>query len=236
METDLAAALQALERAADTPGSLSRPFVEVFPITGAAVSTVGRLLGSETVSASDSMAARLDELQFDLGEGPCWDAMNLAKPILEPRIRKEPTRIWPAFSRALEREPVSSLFAFPLMLGNLRIGAVDLYSVDEVVLDAEQARQAGTMADAVSRHVLRKALDEVGIDRDERFTPFSRRIVHQATGMIIAQLRIPADEALLVIQGHAFAENRPMMEVAQDITDRTLVFSQESNGIEDRHE
>ena len=49
---------------------------QVFPVTGSAVSTVGGFLGSETVAASDEYAARLDELQFDLGEGPCWDAVR----------------------------------------------------------------------------------------------------------------------------------------------------------------
>ena len=50
--------------------------------------------------------------------------------------------------------------------------------------------------------------------------------------MVLAQLRLPADDARLVIQGHAFATNRSMMDVASDIVNRTLGFSNGSEGIE----
>jgi len=232
MPDSLDAALDALERSAEHPSTLSVPFVEMFPITGAAVSTVGSLIGSETVSASDAVAAELDELQFDLGEGPCWDAMNSGQPVLEPTIRSNPRTRWPAFTPALDGTPVNSLFAFPLRLGTLRIGAVDLYSVHPVELDATQTRQASTMAQAVSRHVLRRALDEIGGDYDDTGNAYSRRLIHQATGVVLAQLRLPPEDARLVPQGHAFATNRSMMEVAQDVLDRKLNFAQGASGIE----
>jgi hypothetical protein len=225
-------ALNALERAAHQPSTFSEPFVGMFPVSGAAISTVGSLLGSETISASDSLAARVDELQFDLGEGPCWDVVASGKPVLEPELRTNPRHTWPAFSPAVQRENVSSLFAFPLSLGTLRFGAVDLYSANPVQLDELQTQQAQTMASVVSRHVLRRALDEAGGDYDREGNAHSRRLVHQATGMVLAQLRLPADDARLVIQGHAFATNRSMMDVADDIVNRRLSFSSGSEGIE----
>ena len=157
-------ALEALERSAAHPSAFAEPFVGMFPVSGAAVSTVGALLGSETISATDALAARVDELQFDFGEGPCWDAMNLSKPVLEPALRTRPRRTWPAFSPAIERENVESLFAFPLVLGTLKIGAIDLYSSQPVRLTPTQAKHAETMAAVVSRHVLRHALDEADGD------------------------------------------------------------------------
>jgi hypothetical protein len=51
--------------------SLASPFVSVLPIAGAAVSVLSARIGQSTVSATDDTARRLDELQFDLGEGPC---------------------------------------------------------------------------------------------------------------------------------------------------------------------
>ena len=76
MTSSFGAAMEALDRSATSPSGFCRPFVDFLPITGASVSTVGNFLGSETLSASDDVAARLDELQFDLGEGPCWDAVR----------------------------------------------------------------------------------------------------------------------------------------------------------------
>src|ERR1700709_576090 len=161
-DSALTAALDAVHRAASNPSSFCWPFVELFPVSGAAVSTVGDLLGSETVSASDPIAARVDELQFDLGEGPCWDAMRLGRPILEPDLQTRPSTVWPAFSAAVLDQNVSSLFAFPLTVGALRIGAVDLYAVNHVDLNPVQTQQAQSMAGAVGKHVLRRALNAAG--------------------------------------------------------------------------
>ena len=193
--TDFPTAMAALEGASDFPGAYVAPFLDVLPVTGAAVSTLGELLGSETLIASDQRAARLDELQFDLGEGPCWDAVRLGRPVLETDVRHSGR--WPAFSTAITAEDVSSIFAFPLAVGSLRFGAIDLYSTAPVRLDETQARQAGAMAAVVGRHVLRRALADIGAE--EIPTGYSRRIVHQATGVVLAQLDISPDDALSLI-------------------------------------
>lgn len=230
-DSALSAALGVLEHSTDESAYL-QPFVEMFPVSGASVSTIGELLGSETIVASDDVSARVDELQFDLGEGPCWDALHLGRPVLEPDIRHRPRTVWPAFSPALLEQGVGSLFAFPLIVGPLRVGAIDLYSIDAVDLDARQSRQACALADAVGRLVLRRALHAIGDEGVDVGNAFSRRLIHQATGMVIAQLCIPADDARLMIQGHAFAAGRPMMEIAQDIMDRKLSFTRGEHGIE----
>lgn len=226
------AAMDALERSAETPAGFCRPFLDVLPVSGASVATVGDLLGSETLSASDEVAARLDELQFDLGEGPCWDAMASGRPVLEPDVRSLPRSTWPAFSDAILRADISSIFAFPLAVGPLRMGAVDLYSVAPVELDRRQTKQADAMAAVVGRHVLRQALNAVGRDADDTGNAFSRRLIHQATGVVLAQLELSADDARLVIHGYAFAASQSMKEIAQDILDGRLNFSRGDGGIE----
>lgn len=232
MSSAFAAAMDALEQSAETPAGFCRPFLDVLPVSGASVSTVGDLLGSETLSASDELAAWLDELQFDLGEGPCWDAVSTGRPILKPDLRSRSGSVWPAFSAGIIQADVSSIFAFPLAVGPLRMGAVDLYSIAPVELDRRQTRQADAMAAVVGRHVLRRALDTVGSDGDDTGNAYSRRLIHQATGVVLAQLDLSADDARLVIQGHAFAASRSMKEVAQDILDGRLNFSMDNGGIE----
>jgi hypothetical protein len=232
MGISFTSAIDALERSGGSPDELAAPFVAVFPVSGAAVSTIGELLGSETVSATDEQAARLDELQFDLGEGPCWDALRSTRPVLMPDVRRDAPSAWPAFSAAISDDDLSSIFAFPLCVGPLRIGAIDMYSVAPVRLDSRQALQAGAMADVVSRQVLRHALNAVGDENEETGNAFSRRFIHQATGVVLAQLDLSADDARLVIQGHAFASSRTMMDVARDIVEGRLRFTKGPGGIE----
>lgn len=211
--------------------SLSRFFVELFPITGAAVSTVGDVLGSETISATDDVAVRLDELQFDLGEGPCWEAMRTVAAVIEPEFRLRGLARWPAFAAAAENDAVASMFAFPLAVGELKIGAVDLYSSTPVNLSPVECTQATAMAEAIGRHVLRDALSDFA-ERDAQAGLYSRRTIHQATGVVLAQLAISPDDALLMIQARAFSTGQRMMEVAQAIVDGTFRFSRTAQGIE----
>jgi len=232
MGSSFTSAIDALERSGDAPGELAAPFVAVFPVSGASVSTIGELLGSETIAATDAQAARLDELQFDLGEGPCWDALRSTRPVLMDDVRRDAPAIWPAFSAAIRDDDMSSLFAFPLSVGPLRIGAVDMYSVAPIRLDSTQALQVGAMAGIVSRHVLRRALNAVGDEYEEAGNAFSRRFIHQATGVVLAQLDLSAEDARLVIQGHAFAASRAMMDVARDIVEGRLSFTNGPRGIE----
>lgn len=67
-------------RRADVGDDLCAPFLSVLPVAGIAISTVGNPFGSERVCASDAIAARLDEIQIDLGEGPCWEAVRTGMP------------------------------------------------------------------------------------------------------------------------------------------------------------
>ncbi|WP_091228096.1 GAF and ANTAR domain-containing protein [Microbacterium sp. 3J1] len=231
MSDPFESALTELQRSGHRLPSLSGFFVELFPVTGAAVSTVGDLLGSETISATDDTAARLDELQFDLGEGPCWDAMRSVAAVIEPEFRLRGVARWPAFAAATEKHAVASMFAFPLSVGELTMGAVDLYSSEPVTLSPAECAQAITMAEVVGRHVLRDALSDFA-DRDARAGLYSRRTIHQATGIVLAQLDISPDDALLMIQARAFSTGQRMMEVAQAIVDGSLRFTRATGGIE----
>jgi hypothetical protein len=231
MANTFADAVDSLTAMSGRESELWRPVLEVIPVEGAAISTIAEFLGAETVSASGPLAARLDELQFDLGEGPCWDAMREDRPVLEPDLRSRPNRDWPAFSRAIVEHDVGAIFAFPLAFGPLRLGAMDLYSAAARELSSTEERQSGIMASVISRLVLdraiRRADDSANLFAEDQF---SRRLIHQATGMVLAQLDISADDALLLIQGHAFARNRPMREIAEEILDRRLDFSNDHVG------
>lgn len=156
--------------------------------------------------------------------------MKLARPVFAPDLTEQHS-LWPSFTEAVLELGIASLFAFPLVLGPLRIGAIDLYSLSPITLDPVQTTRAGEMARLISRQILRSALDDAERFDSATTNAYSRRVIHQATGMLLAQLDISASDALLVIQGHAFAAARSMMDVAQDIVDRNLTFSKNDESV-----
>ena len=204
------------DRRGDEPSAAA--LVVVAGVTGAAISTMGNLLGAETLSATDRRIARVDELQFDLGEGPCWDAIALGRPVLEPDLQGAPQGAWPAFADAVR---------------GLRIGAIDLYDEEPRSLDDAVLARTADLTAATARSVLRRAIERAQLD-EEPVAPHSRRVIHQATGFVIAQLGVPVDEAELLIRASAFAEGRPMREVAEEIVRRERSFTVHGGSIEER--
>jgi GAF domain-containing protein len=213
----------------ETALALCSRFLRALPIDGAAISTLGAPFGTQTVAASDARSARIDELQFDLGEGPCWQALATKLPVLTDDLRTDRNPAWPMFRAALDSTDVGGLFAFPLTIGSLDIGVVDLYSVAPGALSTADIRTATELADVTARVVLRRALGANDPDGQNLLDPqgYSRRVVHQATGMILAQLELSAVDALLLLRGYAFSEDRTVRSVSMDIVERKLNFSTE---------
>lgn len=222
-------AAAALFRAGDD-GDLCDPFLAALPIRGVAISTLGDPIGSETVCASDAVAAQLDEIQLDLGEGPCWEAMTTGRPVLEPDMQAATTVTWPLALSAMRELRLGAAFAFPMRLGDLDIGAVDLYHDEAFVLPPRAVEHASVLAEGAARQVLRRALARADSDTDgdsagDDISEYSRREVYQASGMLAAQTGVRAEDALLLLRAHAFAMGRTVMDLSADIIARTVDFT-----------
>jgi hypothetical protein len=216
-------------------GQFGEILLEAFPGDGISVSTLGDLLPSQTLSATDKTAARIDEMQFDLGEGPCWDAVKQGEPVFLSDLTSGAIDRWPAFLRAIATSPVSSLFAFPIIFGPLRLGAIDSYSRDSSRVPPEDTEALHRLGMALGRRVLEHALTESDHANDgyepPRGDPFSRRSIHQATGVVIAQIGGTPEDAHLLIQGQAFSLHKSMVEVAADLLERRIRFLRSPVGI-----
>lgn len=190
---------------------------------GAVVSTLGPPMGSQTVCASSRVGARIDEIQIDLGEGPSWEALRTRHPVAAADLRANGGARWPGAWAALRELEVTSLYAFPLFVGQLSIGSIGLYSAAARELSAADVAGMSRLAAIVSGILLRRALDRLGVVGTEApDEPYSRREVHQATGMIAARSEIDVDDALMLLRGHAYATGRPVRDVAADVIARVV--------------
>jgi hypothetical protein len=212
---DLQSALSSIHSASVPDSGLSPPFLTLIPGDGASVATFGTFAGNETISITDSRAARIDQLQFDLNEGPCWEALQQNQPVAEPDVRNHPTNRWPAFLPAAADDGVGALFAIPLRFGPFLLGAVGVYARGPLHVPAAEATAAVTLANAVSRRILHRLI----VHRDN-YTPIrqlQRRSVHQAAGIVLAQLGLPPTDAYLLIQGLAAARDETTADTADQI-------------------
>jgi len=179
------------------------------------------------VGATDVTARTMEELQYTLGEGPCIDSASEQRPVLQPDlVRTGPLR-WPAFGPAVIEAGVAAMFAFPLQVGGIRLGVLDLYRDRSGPLDQNQFRDAVTYANAavvLLLHLQQQMEPGAGL-HPQLIDPHDfRPEVHQATGMVSVQAAIGLTEALLLLRARAYSSERSILEVARDVLARRLRF------------
>jgi hypothetical protein len=191
---------------------------------GIMLRSVDTLLGS--VGMTDAVSALIEELQFTVGEGPCIDAFNLGRPILEPDLA-EPTRRWLGFTPPVLDAGVRAIFSFPLQAGSVCMGALDLYRRQPGALSGDQHADAVAIAGVVAEVVLAmQARARPGALAAELRRLTERRLVeHQAVGMASVQLGLSIGDALLRLRAHAFAHDIPFATLTQDVVDRRVSFN-----------
>jgi hypothetical protein len=206
--------------------TLCSSFVDALAVTGASISVFGVHGGQSTICATDSVSARAEALQFELGEGPHWQALAERSFVLCPDLATGGAA-WPVFRVAARELGIGALFAFPMIMGAAIVGVVDLYRTKPGVLNAELVSRATSMASRVAGAAVHQATQSANSEESEEreMAPALRREVHQATGMILAQLNITATEAFSRLRSHAFGSSRTVEEVAHDVVLRVLDFT-----------
>ena len=134
-------------------GSLCRAAVKALPVTGAGVSLMSAegMLG--VAAASDLIATELARLQFTLGEGPCLDAFNGRRPLLEPDLDAAAGR-WPGYAAAAMAHGARAVFSFPLQIGAAQLGVLDLYRTTPGPLTGEPLALALTFTEVTVEGLL----------------------------------------------------------------------------------
>ena len=110
-----------------------------------------------------------------------------------------------------------------LQVGRARVGALDLYRDTPGGLSDADIHDALRLGDAVTQVLLaiRGARADPGPGGPDIGLSVSAE-VYQAAGMITVQLDVDIAEALARLRAHAYAEERPLREVARDVVDRRL--------------
>jgi hypothetical protein len=173
------------------------------------------------VHASNPTSARLEDLQLTVGEGPCVDAFASGGPILVSDLAADVAR-WPAFGSAAVELGAAAVFSFPLQVGVVRLGSLDLYRDEPGELSGPAFTTALILADLATLTVIEQ-IDGHTID-DVTWLADSHTEIHQAVGMVRIQLGVSSDTALLRLRGYAFTHGLALAEVARRVVSRTLLF------------
>ena len=126
--------------------------VEVMPITAAGVTLISPVTAPRYVASSDEAALRYEQLQTELGEGPCLAAYASGSAVSVPDLRHDDR--FPNFAPRALAEGLVAVFTFPLHHGDHQLGALDLYRDSPGALDAEAMATAQTLADVAAAYLI----------------------------------------------------------------------------------
>jgi len=178
-------------------------------------------------AVSEPAYEAIEELQFVLGEGPCLDAFATRRPVLVPELAAAEMLRWPGYAPAVRDRGMRAVFAFPLQIGAARLGVLDVFRVEAGALSAGQLRQALTFADMAVTTLLDEQ-ERAATDGPDDVMG-QRAELYQAQGMVAVQLGVPLADALARLWAHAYAEGRPLGDVARDVVARRLVFGSDQS-------
>lgn len=208
----LAAAAAAAQR--DKPGTSGRSAVaaacgELLPGDGSAVTLMSGDEDRSTVYASDHVLRDLAKREYTLGQGPSLSAFRTRRPVLVSDMTSAGAIArWPMLAEEITHLPVRALATFPLQVGMIRVGVASVYRQSPGLFAPSDMT---FILDALD--MLTVALLSVGSDSPaQRFDvgwlepgALARDQVHQATGMLIAQLGVDARTAFAALRREAAA-------------------------------
>ncbi|MFC9688203.1 ANTAR domain-containing protein [Kribbella sp. NPDC056951] len=167
------------------------------------------------LTATDDIAAQFENLHDILADGPGRQAYrdNVA---FSADLRPGSGRRWPEFIRtARETADDVTLHCFPMRPISTPMGVFSVYARAGELTESPAVLQF--LADAIGAAVLN---DSDLLDADGAWA--ARAVVHQATGMLIAQLRVGPEDAMAILRAHAFADNATVEMIAEQIVQRRL--------------
>jgi len=187
------------------------------------------------LAATPGVGAAVEELQLSLGVGPCRDAWASGRPVLHADLAATGPARWPAFVSGAAAAGVRAVFAFPVRVGAVRLGVLDVSRTRVGELDTAELATALSYADAALA-----VLVHLQADHSARGGPplavtliEDSAEVHQATGMVSVQAAVSVTQALGLLQARAWSSGRTLREVARDVLRGTVTFTRGDEGIDD---
>jgi len=193
----------------------------------------------EPVCAVGQVGASLAELQVMVGEGPGMDTVAGDLPVLMTSLEAvNAQRRWPLFTPAAAEMGMREVFAFPLLIGAIAVGSLEVYWMRRPAGKATALSDGLLFSDAALETLLTALLphnararfasaDQAGLRRGPCLDRWPE--VHQATGMVSAQLDVGLAESFALLRAYAFGNDRSLREVAHEVVERRLKVSPEGD-------
>ncbi|HJQ04767.1 MAG TPA: GAF and ANTAR domain-containing protein [Nocardioides sp.] len=201
----------------DVYEQLCRTAVELIPgCDRACIVTLSAGREPRLEAATDEIAARVDRMEWECGEGPCVDAILSERFECDPDITQHPA--WPNLAaRVLRETPVRGMVGYRIVMGGRKVGALNIFSDRKGALTPGDADAGAVLAAFAS--VAITAASQKAEARSLRDGLASNREIGKAVGLLMATHAIGDEEAFEVLRQASTGLNRRLADIARQIVE-----------------
>jgi len=170
-----------------------------------------------TVACSDQVAARVDEVQYELDDGPCLHAMRDGQMVrIEDTAEKA---YWPEFEAHAASHGIRSCLALPLNADGKPVGALNLYSREASAFGVAEARRAENFAENASGalSLAMRLASHTTLIEQLRSSLTSRTVIDQALGIIMAREHCTQARAFGILRSASQNSNVKLRDIASAV-------------------
>ena len=162
--------------------------------------------------SSDDVVQRANELQHELGEGPCLDVMRDQDTLVSTSLAQDPR--WPTWSSRVHAElGVDSMMSLLVYTDRASFGALSLYARDGKRFDVDDVAVGQALAAQLALAIAaERKIDQLGLGMHNRI------VIGQAQGILMERLDLTADQAFDYIRRASMNTNRKVVDVATEIS------------------
>jgi len=167
--------------------------------------------GIDTPAGSDAALNRIDELQFKMREGPCFDALRTHETVHSKDLTTDER--WPTWGPHVAREiGVASILSYRLFTGEDTLGALNLYSWKPEAFDLDDIYNG----QALAAHVAVALSASQHVEHLE-LAMTTRTVIGQAEGILMERFDIAASQAFGVLRRVSSTSNVKLNQVAETL-------------------
>jgi len=165
--------------------------------------------------ATDDLVLRADNLQYELGEGPCLTATAERRLIRIDDLATE--QRWPRWTSAARALGLSAALSAPMVAGDIALGAIKVYADRPGVLDARSEELLGLFAAQAAILVGNVQPKDRGkrLSQDMRNAFRGRDVVNMAKGVLMGRNGVDEDAAVAMLLARSEQEGTTVAEAAE---------------------
>lgn len=221
MQPDIADALTAVAREINAEDNLSITLDTIVHtaqrslpgLDHVGISIVHRDGRIETMAGTDQLVWELDAMQYDLREGPCYDAIDREPVMVSNELRHD--QRWPRYVPRAVAQGVQAQMGLRLFIERETLGGLNLYSTESDTIDPHVQH----MAELFATHAA-LALGKARRIEDLTTAMQTRKVIGQALGIVMERYQLDEDRAFQFMVRVSSHTNVKLRDIAQELVDQ----------------